>query len=77
MRYGTRRIPHLGVDVEFPSSELILDFRANEFSLGVFMELGDTTVVSDCRTQLDGGHNQRDVHACIIMLSWKTMSRLR
>jgi len=60
---------NLGADVEFSSGELVLDLGADEFSLGILMELGDTTVVGDRRTQLDGRHDQRDVHACIVVLS--------
>ena len=39
----------LGTDVELPPGELVFDLGADKLALGILVELGDTTVVGDCR----------------------------
>ena len=47
----------LGADAEFASGELVLDLSTDQLAVGIFVELGDTTVVDDGRTKFDGGHD--------------------
>jgi hypothetical protein len=54
---GREQGANFGADVELSTGELVFDLDADEFPLGILVELGDATVVGDCRTQLDGGHD--------------------
>ena len=61
---------NLGADVELASGELVLEFGPDQFSVGVLVQLGDPAVVGDGCAELDGRHDQCDIHPSIIVLTW-------
>lgn len=63
-------IAYFGANVPLFAGECVLDASAVQFPVIVLVELGDLAIIGDCCPVLDGGHDERNVHPRVVMLSY-------